>query len=377
MNSTTTQKKRPPAMVMIPAIFCIILVPLVLLIISYTGFELAPIEPAADIAISARFNSLIDEAMLQAEASARSVPKKFWLNEDTLVAPVPNPDCYGETDSPDTLQWLLDDASTILDGQDTLFSTDIQIMPRSKVIYYLDDSIFAVTWKQNIAGTTYTISEIKVGHPSQFRRYVSDGVYDSPKLYIPSVMSRKVNAVVGSSADHYRGRRRGIIVYDGEVKRVDAPETVDICYINDNGDLIFSYRGELNDIEEAQAFVDKNDIQFSISFGPVLIDNGVRCEPPTYVLGEVNDNYARAALCQLDTLHYLVIAANAERGAMHSPNIHEFAEVLDTFGCQKAYTLDGGNTGSIVMNGNLINRTPFGYERAQGDLIYFCTAVPD
>ena len=29
------------------------------------------------------------------------------------------------------------------------------------------------------------------------------------------------------------------------------------------------------------------------------------------------------------------------------------------------------------MNGKLINNQPFDYERAQGDIIYFCTAIPD
>lgn len=377
MKDQFTQNKRPAAMAAVPAVFSALLVILILLVIIYTGFEHPPIEPAADVTISAKFQSLVNEAMTDAEAAALSVPKRFWLDEDTIVAPVPNPESYGTTDDPGTLQWLFEDAAWILDEQRTLFSTKTTLLPGTKATYYLDDTIFAVTWKQSIKNTVYTISEIKISHPSQFRRYVSDGIYDNHKLYIPSTMSRMVNAVVGSSADHYRGRRRGIIVYDGEVKRVDAPETVDVCYVDNKGNLSFSYRGDLDSVESAQAFVDEHNIQFSIAFGPVLVDNGVRCEPPTYVLGEVNDNYARAALCQMDELHYLVVAANAERGGMHSPNIHEFAEVIDTFGCQKAYTLDGGNTGSIVMNGKLINRTPFGYERAQGDLIYFCTAIPD
>ena len=364
-------------MAALPAVFCSLLVLLALLVIGYTGYQPIPIEAAKDVTISAHLNAMVSEAMTDAETAALSVPKRFWLDDDTLEAPVPDPDCYGSTDDPGALQWLFEDAAPILSGQNTLFSTETTLLPGTKATYYLDDSIFAVTWKQSINNTVYTISEIKVGHPSQFRRYVSDGIYDNYKLYTPSAMSKMVNAVVGSSADHYRGRRRGIIVYDGEVKRVDTPETVDICYVDDNGDLIFTYKGELTGLEDAQAFVDEHDISFSIAFGPVLIDNGVRCEPETYVLGEVNDNYARAALCQMGELHYLVVAANAERGGMHSPNIHEFAEVVDTFGCQKAYTLDGGNTGSIVMNGKLINRTPFGYERAQGDIIYFCTAIPD
>jgi len=377
MDTQMSQKKRPSAVAVIPAVFCTMLVMLILLVLSFTGFDPVPIEPAKDVAISAQFSSLVDDALQQAESAALSVPKKYWLPEDTLVAPVPNPECFGSTDDPSSLQWLLDEAAGILDGQDTLFSTEIELLPHSKAIYYLDASIFAVTWKQKLANSAYTISEIKVSHPSQFRRYVADGIFDNKKLYTPSTMSKMVHAVVGSSADHYRGRRMGIIVYDGEVKRVDNPNRIDVCYVDNMGDLIFSYQGDLTGMEDAQAFVDQHNIQFSIAFGPILVDNGVRCEPETYALGEVNDNYARAALCQMDDLHYLVVTANYDSGCGHSPTIHDFAEVVSTFGCEKAYALDGGNTGSIVMNGKLINRTPFGYERLQGDIIYFCTAIPN
>jgi exopolysaccharide biosynthesis protein len=76
-------------------------------------------------------------------------------------------------------------------------------------------------------------------------------------------------------------------------------------------------------------------------------------------------------------LHYLVMSANNEPGYWNHLTIHEFAKRVEEFGCIKAYAMDGGNTGSIVMNGKLINRTTFGYERAQGDLLYFCTAIPN
>lgn len=303
--------------------------------------------------------------------------RKFFVLDEKIPAPAPNPEKYGTSSDPKTLQWLLDDAAEILGGQDTLFSTDIELFPKSKVTYYLDKSIFAVTWKQATANSAYTISEIKISDPSQFRRYVAENDINSTKLYTPTTMSEMVNAVVGASADHYRGRRRGVIVYDGEVIRVDTPHNIDNCYIDKNGDLLFTYQGDLTGMEDAQAFVDENDVRFSIAFGPILIDNGVRCEPATYTLGEVNDHYARAALCQLDELHYLVVVANADEGNWHSPTIHEFTEVIETFGCQKAYALDGGNTGSIIMNGKLINRLPFKSQRAQGDLIYFSTAIPN
>ena len=61
----------------------------------------------------------------------------------------------------------------------------------------------------------------------------------------------------------------------------------------------------------------------------------------------------------------------------HCDSVAELSRQVEQFGCDKVYTLDGGNTGSIVMNGKLINRTTFGYERWQGDLLYFCTAIPN
>jgi len=71
------------------------------------------------------------------------------------------------------------------------------------------------------------------------------------------------------------------------------------------------------------------------------------------------------------------VVANSEGINYYCPNIHEFAATLDTFGCEKAYALDGGNTGSIVMNGRLINTLPYGSQRRLGDIIYFCTAIPN
>lgn len=358
-------------------ILCILFVCVCLLLM--TGMQRTPpdIFASADVSITAAFTDTVRDMMEQAHDAVLKVPKKFWLSEDADKGPVPDPEKFGTTDDPTTLQWLMDDAQVLLDGQETLFSTDVTLMPGSVATYYLDESIFAITWKQVIDNCVYTISEIKISHPSQLRRHLEGGVFDGPSLSTPTLMSKSVNAVVGSAADHYRGRRAGIIVYDGEVKRIDMPQHVDVCYIDDHGDLIFSYAGELLDKESAQKFVDENNISFSIAFGPIIIDNGQRREISRYMLGEVHDEYARAALGQMGELHYLVITANKESPYWKHLTIHEFAKHVETFGCDKVYTLDGGNTGSIVMNGKLINRTTFGYERFQGDLLYFCTAIPN
>lgn len=377
MDSNKVKKTLFHFLGLLLSVICLAFTFLGLVILCTGKLPLPAAKPADSVTIMDVFDQAVQDALLQAEDAAVSVPKTFWLAEDAVKGPVPDPEKYGSADDPSTLQWLLDDAQTLLQGQDTLFSTDIELMPGSVATYYLDESIFAITWKQVFDNCVYTISEIKISHPSQFRRHLEGGVFDGPTLSLPTLMSRSVNAVVGSAGDHYLGRRAGIIVYEGEVKRVDLAQHVDVCYIDDQGDLIFSYAGDLLDMESAQKFVDENHISFSLSFGPILVDNGVRRHISHYMLGEVHDKYARAALCQRDDLHYLVVTANKESIYWNHLTIHQFADRIESFGCEKVYTLDGGNTGSIVMNGNLINRTTFGYERFQGDLLYFCTAIPD
>ena len=334
----------------------------------------APTEPASYTMMD-NFDAMVDGHIAQAYDAAYGVKKVFWIDDDAETAPMPNQSCYGESNDPSSLQWLLDEAAEILDGQELIFSTDIEIYPNSTITYYLDESIFVITWQQLMDKYVYTFSEVKISHPSQFRRYLAGNEYDSDYSHSVSRMGNMTNAVMASSADFYRGRNHGIIVYEGEVKRTKHCDKVDSCFIDRDGNLILIPAGELLGDEDAQQFVDENNIDFSLAFGPILVDNGVRCEPDMYYLGEVNDHYARAALCQKDDLHYVVVVANGKDSYREAPTIHRFASRVAELGCEKAYTLDGGRTGTIAMRGKALNPTQGG-ERWISDIIYFATAIP-
>ena len=304
-----------------------------------------------------------------------SIKKVYWLSDDDLVAPETDQACYGETDDPSTLGWLFEEAAELLEGQDTLFTTETQILPGTKVTYYLDETILAITWKQLLDYQVYTISEVKIADASQFRRFLAGGEYGSDKQFTTTEMAASVNAVVASSGDFYKFRRFGTIVYDGIVQRVDSWQ-VDTCFINDEGDLLFNYGGQIVNVEDAQKFVDENGIRFSVAFGPILVDEGKVVTPYDYPLGEIEDDFPRAGLGQRDKLHYILCTVNAEFGWPNTPNIYRFTNVVKNFGCHKFYTLDGGQTAVIAMNDKLINNVLFGFQRKISDIIYFATAVP-
>ena len=189
-------------------------------------------------------------------------------------------------------------------------------------------------------------------------------------------MAQSVNAVVASSGDFYRFRDFGAVVYEGQAKRVEGTYA-ETCYIDANGDMHFTYGGDVLTVGEVQAFVDEHNIQFSLAFGPVLVDNYEEVEHTWYGVGEITEGYARAALCQMGELHYIVVTANTEGVYQDIPTVAQFRRNIMATGCKMAYCLDGGQTAAIVMNDQLINRPVYGEQRKISDIIYFATAVPE
>lgn len=301
--------------------------------------------------------------------------KEYRISDTAAAAPVPDETCYGEAASPAELEWLLDKAAEVLDGQKLYFSTDIETYVGSPVHYYLDETIFAITWKQVIQNTVFTFSEVKLMHPSQFRRYLTGGEFGSGTLSKPTEMSKTVNAVVACSADFYAYRRKGITVTNGVVNKY-IPGIPDSCFIDRNGDMLLERNLEFADAAQAQAYVDEHNINFSLSFGPILVKDGEYSAPKGYILGEVKERFPRAAICQMDTLHYLFAAANMDKYYWTPVTMEDFAQCIYETGCRQAYALDGGQTATVVMNNTLMNNVNYGSERLISDIIYFATAKP-
>ena len=325
-------------------------------------------------AVMDRYNNYASNAISDALDGILSIKKVYWLSDSDLVAPEPNQDCYGETDDPASLAWLLEDAAELLDGQETLFSTDVQIMPGSEISYYLDETILAITWKQVIDNSVYTLSEIKIAHPTQFRRFLAGGEFASGAQYMVSEMAASVNAVVAANGDFYNFRNLGIIVHDSQLMRMEG-EKMDGCMIDGNGDLQFVYAGEMMDQAEVEAYIQEHGVRFSLAFGPIMIDDGVIQDVErNYPVGSGYKKNARAALGQLGRLHYLIATVSAEPPYTQGHSLSVFAENLLELGCENAYNLDGGQSATLVMNDELKN---YVYERRISDIIYFATALPD
>ena len=104
----------------------------------FDGFVSAKMDAARDTLTAAQTPENVPETTVPVREKVI-----IEIPDDAQVAPEPNPDCYGQTDDPSSLQWLLDEAAFLLDGQELYFSTDVELFEGSLVNYYLDDTIFA------------------------------------------------------------------------------------------------------------------------------------------------------------------------------------------------------------------------------------------
>lgn len=346
--------------------------------LKYTGGAWQPVDPAA---LDGLLPALPDApGYLEAAAALTPVPFHYTLPDRTSPGPVPDAACFGFLEDPAALAAVLarPEAQRLIGGQTLDFAPE-NVLPGRGVHYYLDETILAIVWQQDEHGAVGTFAEVFLADASQLRRKLAGDTFGSFDYAYASQLSAQANAVVACSGDFYNSGRPtyGLCVYDGQLLRSCLTDG-QTCFFTDEGDMLFAYENDFSSEQEAQHWLDEHRVMFSLAFGPVMVDNGRDVTPYSYALGEVLDTYARCAIGQLGKLHYLSMTINCE-----SPDhyvyvtLRQAADSMIAHGCVNAYTLDGGQTGCILIGGQLINPVQFGVERLVSDIFYFATAIPD
>jgi hypothetical protein len=304
------------------------------------------------------------------------IRRSYSIPESALVAPRPDSALFGETDDPNVVQAVVDSAAALLDGQTLAWNRDIAFMPGSTIRYYCDETILAIAWKEALGNSAVSFGEIKTADGSQIRRYIANNSYGSDVQLYASDMARDVNAVIALNGDFYAFRKVGITVYARQLYRNEG-KSLDTCFVTSDGDLVFAHRGELQSDEDTRRFMAEHDVVFSLSFGPILVENGELKSAESYgsyPIGEINNIYSRSGIGQLGDKHYL-IATLGEQGPYNTrAQLYTFAGYLAAKGCESAYALDGGQTAVMIFNGQTFNRVDWDSERTMSDIIYFATA---
>ena len=303
------------------------------------------------------------------------IPKVYTIAENAVSGPAPNPEKYGVTENPEDILALIDEYPRLVDGKEPFFNAESDFV-KKEIQYYADDTILVITWKERCQGHFCTFSEVYVADPSQFRRKFSADTFGSSIQKFASELSRESNAVVAMNGDFYRFRGEGLTVYQRTLYRFN-PYKLEVCHVDASGNLNFTYAGELKNAEETEQYVKNNDILFSLCFGPVLVDNyEPHISSDTYLLGQVTTRYSRSAISQRGACHYLLMTLNHGYGCP-TATISELRSIMMEKGVENSYTLDGGQTGEIIMQHKVLNQIDFDTERTVSDILYFATAIPE
>jgi exopolysaccharide biosynthesis protein len=314
---------------------------------------------------------------------------RYIIEEGAVVAPDPNPDCFGKIsiNEPEKVLEIIQKARDYgLLGEDetVAFDPNVTFYYDEDIEYYLDETILVICWKEVIDGNTCSFAEVKIADASQFRRKFADNTFASANQYYSSELHKSTNAVVSMNADFYQNRDFGVVVYDrtlyrfptstytGNFKKYNCLET---CFVNSEGDFLFTELGQSFTEEELKQYIADNDILFSMSFGPVLVRDGQVRQCEWYPVGEIDRGYSRAGIGQVDKLHYLYMSLNHSPEATARWSVNEFAKHFGEKPVVNAYCLDGGQTGELVFQGRAYNHVDWGNERPVSDNIYFATAI--
>lgn len=303
------------------------------------------------------------------------IPKVYTLAEDATKGPVPNPNKYGITEDPNEIVKLIAEYPQLVGDKEPFFDPNADFL-RKPIEYYADDTILAVVWKERVLGHGCNFAEVYIADPSQFRRKLSMDTYGSPVQKYGSELAKESNAVVAMNGDFYKFRAEGMTVYNRTLYRFN-PVKLELCHVNSDGELLFTYAGELASKEQAEQYVKDNDVLFTLAFGPVLIADGEpHISSNSYLIGEVNTRYSRSILSTRGNGHYLLTTCNNGYGTP-TCTIAEARDMMMSKKVENAYVLDGGQTAEIIIRDHVSNHIDFDTERTVSDILYFATALPE
>ena len=242
---------------------------------------------------------------------------------------------------------------------------------------YRDDTIIVEMEQKRMFDSDVFIAYVKIATPSQIRTAIAGNKLSSTRTNQTSVITAAYNGIVGINGDYYSdsNRQGGHIVRQGQVLRERVSDNFDLLFIDELGDLHVFHRGKADQKEQVAAFKSEHELVNGFCFGPGLVIDGQKpADVGEYKWFDPSSVNPRAAIGQLDTLTYVLVAVNGRTDESIGVTMDQFADIMLELGCQQAYNLDGGNSATLAFNGEVFN-TKVQKERDVSDIIYFASAT--
>ena len=185
-----------------------------------SGSDSAAVRTKADLV--SRVDTYTDNIKANLLGDMPVIKKQFQIPESDLTAPAPDPAGFGEAYNAGQVLEVIDQArESLLIGKNErmVFSEDADFITSVPMLYYLDESLFAVCWKEVLEDRICSCMEVVLADASQMRRKLSQDTYGSPVKAYATELAAQTNAVAAVNADLYLQRDLGITVYNRQLYR--------------------------------------------------------------------------------------------------------------------------------------------------------------
>lgn len=236
---------------------------------------------------------------------------------------------------------------------------------------YQDDNIKISIEAVREHETEIYIADVTLSSADFLQTAMANNAFGSNVTQKTSEIAQGNNAILAINGDYYGANRRGYVIKNGVLYRESVRKD------NEYDDLIIYKNGAFEIINEndvsAQSLMDSG-VQDLFSFGPALVKSGKIAVSEGEEVGKAMSENPRTAIGIIDELHYILLVSDGRTRESEGLSLYQVAEIMQKYGCQIAYNLDGGGSSTMYFNGKVINNpTTNGKkisERAVSDIVY-------
>lgn len=221
----------------------------------------------------------------------------------------------------------------------------------------------------------FFVADVITTRADQLQTAFAGEQYSTSNAEATSEIAGRHGAVLAINGDYYNYKDNyGLIIRNGVLYR-DKKSTRDLLLVDQNG-LMTGVLAKDREQGLGESYLAEGVVQ-SFEFGPLLVQNGEKVELPAnkkyFIYTGDTVREPRTGIGQVDENHFVVIVADGRRDGWSDKGmtLQEMQQVFLDYGCQIAYNLDGGGSATMVLNGELVNKTSGSRERNVSDILYF------
>ena len=236
---------------------------------------------------------------------------------------------------------------------------------------YEDDHISISIGTYEAYDTTYYVADVELDSAEYLKTALAQNLFGTNVTETTSAQAEEHNAILAVNGDYYGANKSGYVIKNGTVYR--SSQRSDSEY----DDLVIYEDGSFGIINETEITADElveNGVTQLFAFGPALVENGEVAVSENEEVGKAMSSNPRTSIGIIDDCHYILVVADGRSSESEGLSLYELAQIMQQYGCETAYNLDGGGSSTMYFNGEVVNNpTTNGHsfsEREVSDIVY-------